>query len=81
MTVTITSDSIQISDDGLGLTEDVIRNSWVVVATPNKKVNPTVEREGSEMAGDKGYVQILKYPLLPLFSTFHPPHYLNKECG
>ena len=59
MTVAITSDSIRISDDGLGMTEETVRNSWAVVAAPNKKVNPTVEREGSEVAGDKGYVQVL----------------------
>jgi HSP90 family molecular chaperone len=42
VTVTITSDSIRISDDGLGMTEDTIRNSWAVVATPNKEKNPIV---------------------------------------
>ena len=58
MTVTITSDSIRISDDGLGMTEaeDVIRNSWAVVATPNKAKNPIVGRNRKirRFSGNKG---------------------------
>lgn len=56
VTVKITSDQIQIIDDGLGMTEDIIRNSWAVVATPNKKANPTVERDGKirRVSGNKG---------------------------
>ena len=56
VTVRITSDAIQITDDGLGMTEDTIRNSWAVVATPNKAKNPTVERDGKirRVSGNKG---------------------------
>lgn len=47
---------IQITDDGLGMTKDVIKNSWAVIATPYKKNNPTVERDGRirRVSGNKG---------------------------
>ena len=37
---------IKISDDGLGMTKDVIKNSWAVIATPYKKRNPVIKRNG-----------------------------------
>ena len=47
---------IQISDDGIGMTSDVIENSWAVVATPYKESNPTIERDGKirRVSGNKG---------------------------
>lgn len=47
---------IQIKDDGLGMTSDIIENSWAVIATPYKEVNPTVTRDGEirRVSGNKG---------------------------
>jgi len=47
---------IQIEDDGIGMTEEVIRESWATMATPNKLDNPIIERNGVErkVSGNKG---------------------------
>ena len=47
---------IQISDDGIGMTSDIIENSWAVIATPYKQKNPTVKRNGKirRVSGNKG---------------------------
>lgn len=47
---------IQITDDGLGMTREIIKNSWAVIATPYKQNNPTVERDGRSrrVSGNKG---------------------------
>lgn len=47
---------IKISDDGLGMTKDVIKNSWAVIATPYKKRNPLIKRDGKirHVSGNKG---------------------------
>jgi len=47
---------IKISDDGLGMTKDVIKNSWAVIATPYKKRNPVIKRNGKirRVSGNKG---------------------------
>ncbi len=47
---------IKISDDGLGMTKDVIKNAWAVIATPYKKRNPIIERDGKirHVSGNKG---------------------------
>lgn len=47
---------IQITDDGLGMTREIIRTSWAVIATPYKHYNPTVERDGAirRVSGNKG---------------------------
>lgn len=47
---------IQISDDGIGMTNDIIENSWAVIATPYKEKNPTVSRAGRvrRVSGNKG---------------------------
>lgn len=49
-------DYIKISDDGLGMTKDVIKNSWAVIATPYKKRNPVIKRDGKirYVSGNKG---------------------------
>lgn len=45
-----------ISDDGLGMTKEVIVNAWAVIATNNKVKNPYVKRDGKTRAvsGNKG---------------------------
>jgi len=47
---------IQITDDGLGMTSDIIETSWAVIATPYKETNPTVTRDGKvrRVSGNKG---------------------------
>jgi len=47
---------IQITDDGLGMTSDIIENSWAVIATPYKEKHPTVSRNGKirRVSGNKG---------------------------
>ena len=47
---------IQITDDGLGMTSDIIENSWAVIATPYKEKNPVVYRDGKirRVSGNKG---------------------------
>ncbi len=54
--VTITSEYIEIKDDGIGMTKDVIKNAWAVVATPYKQKSPTIQK-GSKIrrvSGNKG---------------------------
>lgn len=52
----IDGEYIKITDDGLGMTKDVIKNAWAVIATPYKKRNPVVERDGKirRVSGNKG---------------------------
>lgn len=47
---------LEIEDDGCGMTEKVLRESWCVVATPFKARNPVVKRGKKErrVVGDKG---------------------------
>ena len=47
---------IKISDDGLGMTSEIIETSWAVIATPYKQKNPTVKRGGEvrRVSGNKG---------------------------
>lgn len=47
---------IEIIDDGLGMTEKVVEESWAVIATPYKKKNPIVTRDGKTriVSGNKG---------------------------
>jgi signal transduction histidine kinase len=47
---------IQILDDGLGMTSDIIEQSWAVIATPYKQKRPTVTRDEKirRVSGNKG---------------------------
>lgn len=47
---------LEIIDDGIGMTRDTIENVWAVVATPYKRKNPTVSRNGGirRVSGNKG---------------------------
>ncbi|MPM36535.1 Adaptive-response sensory-kinase SasA [bioreactor metagenome] len=47
---------IEIIDDGLGMTQKVVEESWAVIATPYKKKNPTVvrDRKVRRVSGNKG---------------------------
>ena len=49
-------DFIEIIDDGIGMTRDTIENVWAVVATPYKRNNPTITRNGHvrRVSGNKG---------------------------
>ena len=54
--VSITGDSIEIKDDGSGMTKDIIRDAWAVIATPYKEKKPIVEKNGKirRVSGNKG---------------------------
>lgn len=56
VTVSVLPDSIEIKDDGFGMTADVIREAWAVIATPYKKKAPIVEKDGKirRVSGNKG---------------------------
>ena len=47
---------IEITDDGLGMTRDVIEDAWCLVATPYKTTNSVVERKDKRrrVVGEKG---------------------------
>jgi len=47
---------IDIKDDGLGMTRDIIKTAWAVIATPYKQKNPIVRRNGfvRRVSGNKG---------------------------
>ena len=49
-------DYIEIADDGLGMTQDVVKTAWAMIATPYKKNHPFVERDGKRrmVSGNKG---------------------------
>ncbi len=53
---TVGQHSIEIIDDGLGMTQKIIEEAWAVIATPYKKKNPVVERDGKVrvVSGNKG---------------------------
>ena len=48
--------SIEIRDDGMGMTRDVIENVWCLVATPYRERNPIVKKGNKErrVVGAKG---------------------------
>lgn len=54
--VTVSSDFLEIRDDGSGMTEDTIRNAWAVIATPYKKRAPIVKKGDRirRVSGNKG---------------------------
>ena len=47
---------LEIMDDGVGMTRDVIENSWCTVATPHKKARPFVQKGDHfrRVVGNKG---------------------------
>lgn len=47
---------IEIIDDGLGMTQEIVKNAWAVIATPYKMEHPSVERNGKKrmVSGNKG---------------------------
>ena len=47
---------LEIVDDGIGMTREVIENSWCTVATPHKMVHKSAERGGKvrRVVGNKG---------------------------
>ena len=47
---------IEIIDDGLGMTQDIIATAWSVIATPYKENHPCIERNGKRriVSGNKG---------------------------
>lgn len=47
---------IEIVDDGLGMSQEIIEDSWTVIATPYKKEHPSVTRNGitRRVSGNKG---------------------------
>ena len=49
-------DYIEIADDGLGMTQEVVKTAWAMIATPYKKNHPFVERNGKRrlVSGNKG---------------------------
>ena len=54
--VSVTTDYIEIKDDGSGMTADTIRNAWAVIATPYKERKPLAQRGGKtrRVSGNKG---------------------------
>lgn len=56
VSVVVSSDLIEICDDGSGMTANLIRNAWAVIATPYKKKSPTVFKDGKvrRVSGNKG---------------------------
>ncbi len=54
--VSITGDIIIIKDDGSGMTKDIIKDAWAVIATPYKEKEPIVEKNGKirRVSGNKG---------------------------
>ena len=56
VSVTISSKYIEVKDDGLGMTGDIIRNAWAVIATPYKQKSPIVQKGEKirRVSGNKG---------------------------
>lgn len=54
--VSIENGKITIEDDGCGMTADIIRDAWAVIATPYKQKEPVVEKNGKvrRVSGNKG---------------------------
>ena len=54
--VTISTDYLEIKDDGSGMTVDIIRDAWAVIATPYKERKPIVQKNGKirHVSGNKG---------------------------
>ena len=47
---------IEIADDGIGMTQEIVRTAWAMIATPYKMHNPIIERDGNRrmVSGNKG---------------------------
>ena len=47
---------IEIADDGLGMTQEIVQTAWALIATPYKKNHPFVEKNGKRrmVSGNKG---------------------------
>lgn len=56
VSVSIENGKITIEDDGCGMTADVVRDAWAVIATPYKQKKPFVEKNGKVrcVSGNKG---------------------------
>ena len=54
--IKIESNAIIITDDGLGMSADIIENDWATISTIYKKNNYTIERDGKYrvVSGNKG---------------------------
>ena len=54
--VSVSSSVIEIKDNGIGMTRDIIKNAWAVIATPYKEKRPIIERNGKirRVSGNKG---------------------------
>lgn len=54
--VTVSSEYIEIRDDGFGMTADTIRDAWAVIATPYKERKPIVKKGDKirRVSGNKG---------------------------
>ena len=56
VSVKICSEFLEIRDDGFGMTAEIIRDAWAVIATPYKKKEPIVWKDGKarKVSGNKG---------------------------
>ena len=56
VSVNIELDKISIADDGCGMTAEIIRDAWAVIATPHKQRKPFIEKNGKvrRVSGNKG---------------------------
>ena len=47
---------LEITDDGIGMTRDIVENSWCIVATPHKEARPFVQKGDNvrRVVGNKG---------------------------
>lgn len=70
VSVTVSSDYLEITDDGCGMTAEIIRDAWAVIATPYKKKSPIVQKGKMvrRVSGNKG---------LGRFSAARLGRYLN----
>ena len=60
--VSIGEDCIAISDNGIGMSLDTVRNSWLVVGTPFKRRN-THSPKGRRVLGEKGIGRLSAFRL------------------
>ena len=54
--VTVSAEFLEIKDDGAGMTADVIRDAWAVIATPYKERKPIIQKGDKirRVSGNKG---------------------------
>ena len=74
-------DRIEISDDGIGMTLDDIKNKWMRLATDSKSEKPASPKFGRRVSGKKGMGHFATQKLGSKITIFSSPEMYNGRSG